>query len=201
MTAQSSPRLPTVNAAAIVTALLLAALLTGGEQRAFAHAGYHESTPADSETVTESPERVDVFFTQEIARLGGLPTMTVVNVFGDIIADEPVLDDTNRKHVYVDLPAALGTGRYTVIWHTLSDEDGEEAQGAFHFFVGEAPDDTASATTTPAAATVSPPPTVINAGGGDDGGGVPLWALIGGIAASLAAGLGVGVALAARRPS
>jgi len=201
ITTRSRPHLLTVSATAIVSALLLAALLTGGGQRAFAHAGYEESTPADGETVAESPERVDVFFGQEIARQGGLPTMIVVNVFGDLIADEPVLDDTDRKHMYVDLPAALGTGRYTVIWHTLSDEDGEEALGAFHFFVGEAPDGTSSATTPPAAATVSPPPTIIDAGGGDGGNDVPLWALIGGIAASLAAGLGVGVALAARRPA
>lgn len=190
----------TVNAAAILLALLLAALLAGAGQQAFAHAGYDQSTPADGETVSESPERVDVFFGQEIARQGGLPTMIVVNVFGDLIADEPVLDDTDRRHMYIDLPPALGTGRYTVIWHTLSDEDGEEARGAFHFFVGDVPGETTSATTTPAAATISPPPTIIDAGGSDGGNDVPLWALIGGIAASLAAGLGVGVALAARRP-
>lgn len=200
MTTRINAHLLTVNAAAIVLALLLAALLTGGGQRAFAHAGYDQSTPADGETVSDSPERVDVFFGQEIARQGGLPTMIVVNVFGDIVADEPVLDDTNRKHMYIDLPAALGIGRYTVIWHTLSDEDGEEARGAFHFFVGEVPGETTSATTPPAAATVLPPPTIIDAGSGDGGNAVPLWALIGAIAASLAAGLGVGVALAARRP-
>ncbi len=198
MTTRSSAHLLTVNAAAIVLALLLAALLAGGGQRAFAHAGYEESTPGDGETVSESPERVDVLFGQEIARQGGLPTIIVVNQFGDLIADEPVLDDADRKHMYIDLPPSLGAGRYTVIWHTLSDEDGEEAQGAFHFFVGEAPGETASATTTPAAATVSPPSTAIDS---DDGGNdVPLWALIGGVAASLTVGLGVGVALAARRP-
>lgn len=199
MTSRSGPQLLAANAAVIVLALLLAALLTGGGQRAFAHAGYEKSTPADGETVTESPERVDVFFGQEIARQGGLPTMIVVNVFGDLIADEPVLDDTDRKHMYVDLPAALGTGRYTVIWHTLSDEDGEEARGAFHFFVGQATGGTAAATT-PAAATAAPEPTVLDTSGGGGGNDVPLWALIGGVAASLAAGLGVGVALAARRP-
>ena len=181
----------------IATTLLLAALLLGSEQRAFAHAGYEDSTPGDGETVSESPERVDVVFAQEIARQGGLPTMIVVNQFGDLIADDSVLDDDDRKHIYIDLPPSLGAGRYTVIWHTLSDEDGEEAQGAFHFFVGEAPDETSAATTTPAAATITPPPTAIDS---DDGGNdVPLWALIGGVAASLAAGLGVGVTLAARR--
>ncbi|HEY5638917.1 MAG TPA: copper resistance protein CopC [Dehalococcoidia bacterium] len=200
MTTRNSDHRFPLSAAAVVAALLLAALLMGGGQQAFAHAGYEESTPADGETVSESPERVDVFFGQEIARQGGLPTMIVVNVFGDIIADEPVLDDTNRKHVYVDLPAAMGTGRYTVIWHTLSDEDGEEAQGAFHFFVGEVTGETTPATATPAAATVSPALTIIDGGGEDGGSDVPLWALIGGLAASLAVGLGVGVALAARRP-
>jgi methionine-rich copper-binding protein CopC len=196
MTTKSSPL--TANAAAIALALLLAALLAGGGQRAFAHAGYEESTPGDGETVSESPERVDVLFGQEIARQGGLPTIIVVNQFGDLIADEPVLDDIDRKHMYIDLPPSLGAGRYTVIWHTLSDEDGEEAQGAFHFFVGEVPDETSPATTTPAAATVAPPPTAIDRD--DDGNHVPLWALIGGVAASLTVGLGVGVALAARRP-
>ncbi len=197
MTTPSRPHLLTANVAAIAMALLLVALLAGGGQQAFAHAGYEESTPADGETVSESPERVDVVFAQEIARQGGLPTMTVVNQFGDLIADEPVLDDADRKHMYIDLPPSLGTGRYSVIWHTLSDEDGEEAQGAFHFFVGEAPDETSPATSTPAGATVTPLPTTIDS---DDGGNsVPLWALIGGVAASLAAGLGVGVALAARR--
>jgi len=201
MTTTSRPHLLTISTFAIVSALLLAALLTGSGRQAFAHAGYDESTPADGETVSESPERVDVFFGQEIARQGGLPTMIVVNVFGDLVANEPTLDDTNRKHMYIDLPAALGVGRYTVLWHTLSDEDGEEAQGAFHFFVGEVPGETTAATTPPAAATASPLPTIIDGGDGDGGNDVPLWALIGGIAASLAAGLGVGVALAARRPA
>ncbi len=199
MKTRSNPRPLIAGAAAIALAVLLAALLSGSGQQALAHAGHEESTPADGETVSGSPKRVDVVFGQEIARQRGLPTMVVVNQFGDLIADEPVLDDADRTRMSLDLPPALGNGRYTVIWHTLSDEDGEEAQGAFHFFVGEAPDGTASATTPPAA-TISPAPTTIDTnseGGGND---VPLWALIGGVAASLAAGLGVGVALAARRP-
>jgi methionine-rich copper-binding protein CopC len=200
-TTKSRAQVLEIGAASLVMALLFAALLAGGAQRAFAHAGYEDSTPADGETVSESPERVDVLFGQEIARQGGLPTMVVANEFGDVIADEPVLDDIDRKHMYIELPPALGAGRYTVIWHTLSDEDGEEAQGAFHFFVGDAPIETTSATTPPAAATITPPPAVVDGGDSEGAGGndVPLWALIGGVAASLAAGLGVGVALASRR--
>jgi methionine-rich copper-binding protein CopC len=114
-----------------------------------AHARYDRSEPADGAVLTESPAEVDVFFTQEMRRSGGLPTTVVVNDTGDVVSEETVLDDTDRHHIKVSLPPALPDGRYTVIWHTLSDEDGEEAQGAFHFYVGEGP---GGATETPAAA-------------------------------------------------
>jgi methionine-rich copper-binding protein CopC len=196
----SAPRIALIIAA---LALLLAALSLGGGQRAFAHADYESSTPADGETVSESPERVDVVFGQEAARQGGLPTLIVVNQFGDLIADEAVLDDVDRTHMSVALPPALGSGRYTVIWHTVSDEDGEEAQGAFHFYVGAGPSATTQATAGPDATPQTAAPTVVNGGTGDGGGegsDVPLWALIGGVVVSLMAGSGAGVALAARRP-
>jgi len=188
---------------AITEALLLAALTLGGGQRAFAHADYESSTPADGEVVAESPERVDVYFGQEMARSGGLPALTVVNQAGDVLAEEPVLDDEDRTHMYIELPPSLGNGRYTVIWHTLSDEDAEEAQGAFHFYVGEGPGQTtAPVTDGESGSPATAPPTVIdNGSNGDSGNDIPLWALIGGVAVSLAAGTGVGVALAARRPA
>jgi methionine-rich copper-binding protein CopC len=187
--------------AGVVTGLLLAALFLGGGQRAFAHADYESSTPGDGEVVAQSPAVVDVYFGQEVARSGGLPALTVVNVFGDVLADEAIVDDADRTHVSIELPPSLGNGRYTVIWHTLSDEDGEEAQGAFHFYVGTGPGGTtAPASAGPDATPQTAPPTVItngsNGGGGND---IPLWALIGGIAVSLLAGTGAGVALAARR--
>jgi hypothetical protein len=135
-----------------------------------------------------------------MARSGGLPTLIVVNEAGDTIADAPVLDDADRTHLSIELPPSLGNGRYTVIWHTISDEDGEEAQGAFHFYVGEGPGETPTAG--PDATPATAAPTVITNGGGDSGGdGIPLWALIGGVAVGLAVGAGVGVALAARRPA
>jgi methionine-rich copper-binding protein CopC len=187
--------------AGVVTGLLLAALFLGGGQRAFAHADYESSTPGDGEVVAQSPAVVDVYFGQEVARSGGLPALTVVNVFGDVLADEAIVDDADRTHVSIELPPSLGNGRYTVIWHTLSDEDGEEALGAFHFYVGTGPGGTtAPASAGPDATPQTAPPTVItngsNGGGGND---IPLWALIGGIAVSLLAGTGAGVALAARR--
>jgi hypothetical protein len=133
-----------------------------------------------------------------MARSGGLPTLTVVNDGGDVLNESTTLDDEDRTHVFAELPPELPEGRYTVIWHTVSDEDGEEAQGAFHFYVGAGPGETsapASGTATQEA-TASPAPTN---GGGDDDGGIPAWTLIVGVAGGLVAGGAAGVAFGKRR--
>jgi methionine-rich copper-binding protein CopC len=174
-----------------------------------AHAGYERSEPAEGAVLAESPPRVDAWFAQEMRRSQGLPVMTVVNDAGDVLnPDGAALDDADRTHMSAELPPALPEGRYTVIWHTLSDEDGEEAQGAFHFYVGAGPQDaTPPAGETPTPLPESPTPTLPGptptpaAGAdGDSGGGsdVPLWTLFVGIAAGAAAGSLGAFALARR---
>jgi len=179
---------------------------------ASAHANYDRSEPADGAVVAEPPERVDMWTTQEMSRSGGLPVMTVVNESGDVLnEDGAVLDDDDRTHVFAELPPSLPEGRYTVIWHTLSDEDGEEAEGAFHYYVGEGPADgqatptaevTAEATPPPSqrpTADASPVPSAVEEGdvGGRDG--LPVWALALGIAGGGIVGGGGGYFLARRR--
>lgn len=191
------------------TFLAVAAGLLLGATNASAHAGYDHSTPADGEVLAESPERVDVYFGQEMARTGGLPTLIVVNESGDTLSEPSTLDDDDRTHMSAELPPALPEGRYTVLWHTISDDDGEEAQGAFHFFIGEPP---AQATPTvtggetpepgqpslPAeTAAPTPPPSEDDGGGGD----VPVWALIAGMIGGGIVGVGIGIAYARRRSS
>jgi methionine-rich copper-binding protein CopC len=192
----TSRRLPI----AVAIALLLAAgMLLGGGQQAFAHADLESSNPAEDEVLSESPEQIEMVFGQELARQGGLPSVIVVNEAGDVLAEEPVLDEADRTRLTIDLPPALGTGRYTVIWHTLSDDDGEEAQGAFHFYIGE------GGQATPADSPETAPPTGTTivtqpaGGGANDGDGVPWWALVGGVAVALVVGTSVGVTLAGRR--
>ena len=101
-----------------------------------------------------------MWFSQELRRSGGLPTLDVVNAAGDIVSEPAVLDDDDRAHVSAALPPSLPNGRYTVIWHTLSDEDGDEARGAFHFYVGEGPVRASEIAPAPApTATPAPAPT------------------------------------------
>lgn len=187
---------------AVAAGLLLA---TAG---ASAHAGYDHSTPADGEVLAEPPERVDVYFSQEMARTGGLPTLVVVNPSGDTVSEEAVLDDDDRTHMSVELPPALPEGRYTVLWHTISDADGEEAKGAFHFFIGE-PSTKETPTASTGAGTGTPDsvqPTMLStqtatptqSSDGNGGGDVPVWALIAGMIGGAILGIGIGIAYARR---
>jgi methionine-rich copper-binding protein CopC len=146
--------------------LLLPALIVAvSTESARGHASYDRSVPGDGEIVAESPARVDVYFTQEIRRTSELPTLIVVNQSGNQVQTQTVLNDADRTHMYAELAPALPDGRYTVIWHTFSDDDGEEAQGAFHFYVGSGPEDgtatpAPTAAETPAASpTLDPSPT------------------------------------------
>jgi hypothetical protein len=55
----------------------------------------------------------------------------------------PVIDDADRRHMYVELQTSLSEGRYLVAWQTLSDEDDELDGSCFLFFVGQAAADAA----------------------------------------------------------
>lgn len=184
-------------ALALGTLLLAAALLAWGTGQAMAHARYERSQPAEGATVEASPSRVEVWFTQELRRSRGLPRVIVVDESGDVVSQEATLDDDDRTHVFVSLPPALPASRYTVIWHTLSDEDGEEAQGAFHFFVGGAAPTAGQPTPSPAPA--APSPSVAPTGGEGGSGGTPLWALVAGVLGGGAVGVAAGIAIGRRR--
>jgi methionine-rich copper-binding protein CopC len=199
------PLITRLHKSVVVAALLLAAgVFLGGGRQAFAHADLESSNPEAGAVLTESPPEIEMIFGQQLARQGELPSVIVVNEAGDILADEPVVDDNDRTRLTIQLPPALGDGEYTVIWHSLSDDDGEEAQGAWHFYIGEGPTPRPSGdatppgdvTPTPAGTVVTAPPAGSASDGGDD---VPLWALIGGLAVALVVGTSAGVTLATRR--
>lgn len=167
------------------------------------------------------PATIELVFSQEVARSGGLPEVIVVNGSGDQVDLGATLNDDDRTLITIEMPPAMPDGRYTVIWHTLSDEDGEEARGAYDFFVGaettpidESPQPTPANTdgATPANRTKVPPsfPTASGTAGpasetpggdsdDDDSSGIPLWVLIGGIAAGAAIGFAGGMATGRRK--
>jgi methionine-rich copper-binding protein CopC len=188
-------------AALAATAVALLVLLAVHTPSVSAHARYDHSTPGDGEVVATAPTQIDVYFGEEVARGNGLPTLVVVDDTGDQVDTGAVLDDNDRTHMSAPLNADLPDGRYTVLWHTVSADDGEEAQGAYHFYVGAAPTPVPSSGSSATAAVTATPVPSTPATKDDNGGDIPVWGLIVGIIAGVVVGGGTGVVFGRRSGS
>ena len=177
-----------------------------------AHAGYDRSQPNQNELLAASPQRVDVWFTQEVFKQ---TDAYFVRVFDDrdvqVSDGDGVVDDDDRHHVSADLPDELADGLYRLRWMTTSDEDGETDEGAFCFFVNAEPSAEQAAacdvlieeppTLTPATGAAATP-TPADGGLDSDGDGLSIGAFIAfvliGITVTLAV-LGAGAVYMRRR--
>ncbi|MDP3766375.1 MAG: copper resistance protein CopC [Dehalococcoidia bacterium] len=201
-----SPVLRGIRAAALIV-LVVGGVFIATRQVA-AHADYDHSTPEPNQVVDEAPDRVDVFFTQDLFKQEGRNDLRVLDESNAVAsAGAPVVDDDDRTHMYVMLPPSLPPGRYVVEWMTTSDEDEDVDEGAFCFYVATEPtaeqeaacaalaeeeEETVAGTPgeTPAAetpqmieedeATPTEGAPAAEEDDGDDDGGVPTAALIGG---------------------
>ena len=109
--------------------------------QAFAHAAYDHSAPAKDEVVPTEPAQVDAYFKQTIFRQAGADYLRVFaddNTTQDTQGDGTV-DDSDRTHMFVALPAGLPNGRYVVHWMTTSDEDSDKDSGMYCFYIGVQP--------------------------------------------------------------
>jgi methionine-rich copper-binding protein CopC len=178
----------------ITKSLILALAAVGGllvVGSAHAHANYLRSEPGDGAIIAEPPQRVDVWFTQDLFRRQGENWIRVFGPNGDPVhAGEAQIDDDDRRHMWVRLTSGLDAGAYRVEWRTLSAEDGDADEGVFTFTL----DPQAAVTSTPmpgATPTVVPTPSLEPAttaptpvpatppGGGCPAGLAPLAGLIG----------------------
>lgn len=139
--ARMSRRLVAFLVLAIAGALLVPALGVS------AHAAYDHSTPNADEVVTTPPTSVDVFFKEQIKRETGTYFVHVEDSTGTKVSDgDGVLNEDTRDEINAAIPTTLADGRYVVRWQNISDDDNDEASGAFCFYVNVQPtaDDTAT---------------------------------------------------------
>jgi methionine-rich copper-binding protein CopC len=180
-----------------VIGLGLACLLVTGV--VFAHADYARSEPGAGAVVAKAPARVEVWFTQDMFRRQGENWLSVAGPDGlEVTAGEALIDDDDRRHLWVELVPDLPAGEYVVTWHTLSAEDGDEEEGSFIFVVDPAaqvtstpmlPDAALPSSTAPLAGSITPTfgPTPTPAPAGGCGQGLlPVAGLV-------VAGLGLGL--------
>jgi methionine-rich copper-binding protein CopC len=143
---------------ALLLAVLGGLLIVGS---AHAHAAYRRSEPGADAIVAKPPERVDIWFTQELFRRQGENWIRVIGPSSDAVQiGDTQIDDDDRKHIWVNLQSDLEAGSYLVEWRNLSVEDGHSEEGSFSFTL----DPRAEATSTPMgeeppveAATPTPP--------------------------------------------
>jgi copper resistance protein C len=113
---------------------------------AYAHAAYVRSSPGADAIVATPPARVDIWFAQELFRRQGENTIQVTAPGGqEVSVGDTMIDDDDRKHIWVNLKPSLAAGVYTLAWKNVSLEDGHPSQGSFHFTI----DPQAAATSTP----------------------------------------------------
>ncbi len=119
-------------AVALMLALLAAALLLPSVS---AHANLVRSTPAANSVLTESPQRVVMWFTEPME--ANYSEAQVLDSSGvRIDTGDSSVDSNDPTVMSVGLPL-LPNGTYTVAWRNLSTVDGHRIRGAFVFSVGE----------------------------------------------------------------
>jgi methionine-rich copper-binding protein CopC len=101
---------------------------------AYAHAEYQLSEPGDGAVVAAPPERIDIWFTQELFRRQGDNRIQVFDPGGQPVQTGDVqIDNDDRKHMWVVLETELKPGVYRVDWNNISAEDGHPGMGSFSF--------------------------------------------------------------------
>ena len=120
---------------AVLAALVVAVMIVSP---AFGHAAPERFNPSPGAVLESAPVRVDGFYTQDIRREQGASFIHVFDEHGQRVdAGDVVINDDDRRHMYVGLEPDLPEGRYLVAWQTLSDEDDELDGSCFLFFVGQ----------------------------------------------------------------
>ena len=97
-----------------------------------AHAMLDRSTPRVGSSVTVTPGRVELWFTEPLEP--AFSTVKVVDA-GDrqVDARDAAVDKTDRKHLFVSM-GPLPPGRYRVVWRVVS-ADTHASEGDFTFDV------------------------------------------------------------------
>ncbi len=123
-------------------AALFLLLVVGAE----AHSRYVRSEPGQGAIIATELERVQIWFTQDLFRRQGENRILVIGPDGnEVQSGEALIDDDNRRHMWVELQSPLAPGEYRVEWRNLSAEDGDTDEGDFMFTL----DPQAKVTSTP----------------------------------------------------
>jgi methionine-rich copper-binding protein CopC len=101
---------------------------------AMAHAEPARVQPGDGAVLNAPPAQVTMIMSQDMARQAGANDIVVVDSAGKAVTQvAATVDNADRRKLAVPLPPSLAIGTYTVLWKTLSADDGDPADGTTTF--------------------------------------------------------------------
>ncbi|MGB8169058.1 MAG: copper resistance CopC family protein [Chthoniobacteraceae bacterium] len=124
----------------ILRSLVCAMLWIALAPAALAHARVVRSAPAKGETLSRSPERIEVWFNELLDE--GFNTIEIFPAAEiaaakrtNLAKENPIVDSRDRTHLILKT-AQLAPGEYVVEWRVLS-RDGHSAPGRFTFRISD----------------------------------------------------------------
>ena len=174
-TGVQAPRFAHQLSLTLLIVLLWLAQLIGGATPVAAHAALGESNPAANAVPPAAPPAITPQFTERVERAESRAELH--DASGAIIPGMTPREGADADEMLLDLPVGLANGTYSVLWRTLSMDNGHTARGYIPFTIGSAAD----------VRVVVPPAPVSTSGG------APVWP---GVVARWTTYLGLAVALA-----
>jgi len=116
-----------------VLAIIFAMVLS--PQRVSAHAALESSDPANGDVLASAPAEIAVHFTERLEQ--SYSRLQLHDNLGEPIDGTSLTFPPGDEYTMVlALPANLPNGTYSLLWRTLSNDDGHTAQNYFAFTVG-----------------------------------------------------------------
>lgn len=107
-------------------------------RNAEAHATLQSSSPSNGDIVTAMPATIEATFTERLERSES--SMELYDSQGQQIAGTTLQPGKDDYTMILQVPSGLSNGTYSVLWSTLSADDGHTAEGYFTFTVGTSAD-------------------------------------------------------------
>lgn len=141
----------------LVGTILATLLFIPTAPQAAAHAALESSMPESGVVLADAPSAITVRFTERLER--SYSRLQLFDSQGDEVSGTTLRPGDDEYTMALELPPDLPNGTYSVLWRTLSNDDGHTAQNYFAFTIGSDTD---------VAAVVIPST-------GDENGGPPQW--------------------------
>jgi copper transport protein len=122
----------------LISCIVATLLLSAKAERVSAHAAYDSSSPAPGDVLATAPVEISVSFTERPDR--SYSRLELYDEQGNLVSGTELVDGGDDYTMLLKVPPDLPNGTYSVLWRTLSMDDGHSTQNYFAFTIGSEAD-------------------------------------------------------------